>query len=81
MGDNGNDNVTPVSGVNVVVKNGHNVKNASAAHDYNVPAVTFDGDKDSYSITGGARPGSPMPWKKIGVQVRVEVSRKKGGGG
>ena len=53
-GDNGDDDVTPNAGVNAVVKNSHDVENASAAWDYGFPAVASNGGKDGDATTGAA---------------------------
>ena len=52
-GDNGNYDITPVAGVNAVVKNSHNVENTSATLDYSVPVVDFDRGDDGDAATGG----------------------------
>ena len=41
MGDNNDKYVTPIARVDVVIKNGDDIENASAAHDGDVPVVTF----------------------------------------
>ena len=42
-GDNYDGNVTPIAGVDVIVKNSNNAESESTAWDNNVPIVAFGG--------------------------------------
>ena len=53
-GDNIDKDVPPITGVDVVIKNGDNIENLSAAQDDNVPVITFDRGEDGDSDTGAA---------------------------
>ena len=53
-GDNDDEDVTPISGFDVIVKNVEDVENASAARDDDVPVVAFNGGKDGDVATGAA---------------------------
>ena len=78
--DNENNEVTPVSGVDVVVENGNNTENTSAAWENYVSAITLDRGKDSNAATGGQR-GLPHQGNEIGIQVGVRFGGQGGGRG
>ena len=79
-GDNDDNNVTPVAGVDVFVKNFDNAKKGSTSRDDDVPIVAFDGNKYGDVTAGDADEVYHAKGTKIGVQVGVGVGIQGGGG-
>ena len=68
--DNNDDDITPVSRVDVVVKNGDNAENASTPWYDDVPIVAFDGEKEGNATTGAAARLSHAKGAKLASKLR-----------
>ena len=53
-GDNDDEYIMPIVGVNVIVKNGKDIENTSATWHNEIPVIVFDGGKDGNAMTGVA---------------------------
>ena len=79
MGDNSN-RVTPVAGVDVVIKDRNNAENTSTARDKDVPIIAFDREKDSDATTGAAAGVSHTKGTKLASKSGSGLAAKGGGG-
>ena len=79
-GDNSNDSVTPVARVNAVVNNSHDIKTASVALEYGVPAVASNGRKDGDAAMGAAAGVSHAKGNKSTSKSGLGLATKGWGG-